>query len=288
MVGVAALLLSLYFSYLFTELKRLSFEYFAWKVGIIFNITTAIWLWVVFWTNESETKHYCFLYKPTKTIPYMEMSRDNDRIRSVYKQQFTIRTHSLTFIQKSKSLLPASSVLSRSPMAYDTTASYYKVICTDYVIYGNCQDRFGRFSWSKNDSNYLDVKLKLLEKVDNKDLRLVQNLTMGEVNFNQFMRLKNQLVIAAEIFGTNGSFSPVLIATCPMAWMNNSIWFTRWLTLWLGQTARFLWLCCGKLWTSQRVHMLKSEFLQGWRRTRSFNQMYMWIINGKNLSVYVM
>ena len=85
-------------------------------------------------------------------------------------------------------------------MAYNTTASLDKLTCTDYVDFGKCQDRFGRFSWSKNDSNCLHVKLKVFKKDDNKEFRLVQNLSMGEADFNQFMRLRNQLVNAAEDF----------------------------------------------------------------------------------------
>ena len=69
-------------------------------------------------------------------------------------------------------------------MAYNTTASLDKLTCTDYVDFGKCQDRFGLFSWSKNDSNYLDVKLKVFRKDDKKEFRLVQNLTMGEADFN--------------------------------------------------------------------------------------------------------
>ena len=45
---------------------------------------------------------------------------------------------------------------------------------------------------------------------DNRDFRLVQNLTMGEADFHQFMRLRNQLVIA-ENFGGEENSSPVLI-----------------------------------------------------------------------------
>ena len=44
-------------------------------------------------------------------------------------------------------------------MAYNTTVSLDKLTCNNYVDFGNCQDRFGQFSWSKNHSNYLDVKL---------------------------------------------------------------------------------------------------------------------------------
>ena len=97
-------------------------------------------------------------------------------------------------------------------MAYNTTASLDKLTCTDYVDFSKCQDGFGRFSWSKNDSNYLDIKLKVFKKDDNKDFRLAQNLTMGEADFNQFMRLRNQLVNAAKDFARD-NLTPVLIPT---------------------------------------------------------------------------
>ena len=85
-------------------------------------------------------------------------------------------------------------------MAYNTTASLHKLTCTDSMDFGKCQNRFERFIWSKNGSNYLDVKLKVFKKNENKEFRLVKNLTMGEADFNQFMRLRNQLVNAAETF----------------------------------------------------------------------------------------
>ena len=97
-------------------------------------------------------------------------------------------------------------------MAYNTTASLDKLTCTDYVDFGKCQDRFGRFSWSKKDSNYLDVKLKVFRK-DDKESRLVQNLTMGEADFNQFMRLRNQLANAAENLTREENLTPVVITT---------------------------------------------------------------------------
>ena len=98
-------------------------------------------------------------------------------------------------------------------MAYNTTASLDKLTCTDCVDFGKCQDRVGRFSWSKNDSNYLDVKLKVFRKDDKKEFRLAQNVTMGEADFNQFMRLRNQLVNAAENFAREENLTPVLIPT---------------------------------------------------------------------------
>ena len=134
-------------------------------------------------------------------------------IKDAYiSNELHLQKRSLTFIHKNKSLLSAASILSRSPMVYDTTASLDKLAFTDYVDFGKCQDRFGRFSWSETDSNYLDVKLKIFKKV-NKEFRLVQTLTMGEADFNQFMRLRNQVIIAAENCATEENLSPVLIPT---------------------------------------------------------------------------
>ena len=134
--------------------------------------------------------------------------------KEAYKSnKMLLQNHSLTFLHKNKSFLSATSILSRSPIAYNTTASLEKLTCTDYVDIGKCQDKFGQFSWSKKDSSYLDVKLKVFKKDDNKEFRLAQNLTMGEADFNQFMRLRNQLVNPAEKFAREEKFTPVLLPT---------------------------------------------------------------------------
>ena len=128
----------------------------------------------------------------------MEISRVIDPKIAYISNEMQLQSHSLIFIHKNKSLLSATSILSRSALAYNITPSLDKLTSTDSVNFGKCQDRFGRFSWSKNDSNYLDVKRKVFKKDDNKELRLVQNFTMGEANFNQSLQLRNQLVSAAE------------------------------------------------------------------------------------------
>ena len=99
-------------------------------------------------------------------------------------------------------------------MAYNTTASLDKLTCTDYVDFGKSLDRFGRLSWTKNDSNYLDIKLKLFTREDkNAEFRLRQNLSMGEPDFNQFIRQRNQLVVAADNFLREQNLPPVLQTT---------------------------------------------------------------------------
>ena len=212
------------------------------------------------------------------------MSNDNDQKHANIGNEKQLQNHSLTFIHKIKSLLSATSILSRSTMAYNTTASLDKLTCTDYVDFGKCQNRFGQFSWSINDSNYLDVKLKVFEKNDNKEFRLVQNLTMGEADFNQFMTLRNHLVNAAENFATEENLTSMLIPTISkdmdeqLKLAHKGVDVVDW-----ANTK----ICCGTMWTSLRVLMLKSDYLQGSRRTISFNKLSMWSINLKNLSIYL-
>ena len=98
-------------------------------------------------------------------------------------------------------------------MAYNSTASLKKLTCINYVDFGKGQDRFGQLVWSKKDSNQLDIKLKVFKKDDNKEFRLVQNLTTGEAYFNQFRQWRNQLVNVAENFAREETFSQVLIPT---------------------------------------------------------------------------
>ena len=96
-------------------------------------------------------------------------------------------------ISKINSLLSATSIPSRSPLAYNTTKTLDKMACTNYVDFGMSQDRFGRFSWSKIVSNYMDIKLKVFKREDkNAQFRLRQNISMGKADFNQFIRQGNQ------------------------------------------------------------------------------------------------
>ena len=73
-------------------------------------------------------------------------------------------------------------------MAYNTTNFLDKLTWTDYVDCDKSSDRFGRFSWTKNDSNYLDTELKVFKREDKTaEFRLRQNISMGEADFNHFI-----------------------------------------------------------------------------------------------------
>ena len=215
-----------------------------WKGCFFLNILQESWellvasrlpsdCWVVFWTNESEKqsttnfcthpqkkekmfniwKCYVTMTKKRKDSPYREKSRGNDE-KKVYESNSLQRlNHSSSFNVKNHSLLSATKVLSLSPMGYNTTPTLDNLTCTGYVDFGKCQDRFGQFFWSKIDSNDLDVRIEMLKRDDNGDFRLVHNLTKGEADFKQFMRLGNQPVNAAENFRREENLSPVLIPT---------------------------------------------------------------------------
>ena len=136
-----------------------------------------------------------------KKIPYMELLRDNDQKDAYISNEIQIQNHSLTFIQKNKSLLSATGFLFRSAMAYNTTDFLDKLNFADYVDFVKCQDRLERFSWTKNDSNSLDIKLKVFKREDkNAEFRLRQNFLMEWADFNQFIRQRIQLVLAADNF----------------------------------------------------------------------------------------
>ena len=99
-------------------------------------------------------------------------------------------------------------------MANNTNASIDKLYSTDYVNLGSCRDRFEWFFWSdETDAYYLDMKLKVFKKEDNKDFGLNQNFTMAVSFFNQFMQMSNQLAVAPIDFGGEQILSHTLIPT---------------------------------------------------------------------------
>ena len=107
-------------------------------------------------------------------------------------------------------LLTSPNNKNKSENAYNTTATLDKLACTDYVDFGHCQERSGRISWLKKDSNYMDIKLKVFKREDKTaELRLRQNLSMGGADFNQFIRQRNQLVVAADNFLREQNLSTV-------------------------------------------------------------------------------
>ena len=128
---------------------------------------------------------------------------------------------------------------------------------------------------------------KVFKKDDNKEFRTVQNLTKGEADFNQFMQLRSQIVIAAQNFPRGENLSPVQIATLYKDMVEQLKLAHKVVDVVDRANRKIVWLYCCTMWTSLRVLMLKSDYLQGRRRTKSINKLLMWIINLKNLSIYL-
>ena len=55
------------------------------------------------------------------------------------------------------------------------------------------------------------MKRKVFKRDENKQFRLAQNLTRGEAGFNQFIRLRNQLVVAVRDFSKEANLPPVQV-----------------------------------------------------------------------------
>ena len=152
-----------------------------------------------------------------KNSHFLEGPRENHSKKACESNSFMLLNHLSSFrLSKNFSLVSATNMLSVSPIAYNATASLDKLTCNNLVDFDKCQDGFRQFSWSKKYSIYLDVKLKVFQKDVNKDFRPVQNLTKGEANFNQFMRLMNKLLIAAKNFVK-------LVSNCEILTMSNDI-----------------------------------------------------------------
>ena len=144
-------------------------------------------------------------YHKRKEFPYLKTLRDNDQKRKllVWKHQVPLtgkeayisnkvqlQNYSSVFFQSDKSLPSASSTLSRSPMAYNTTASVGKPICTDYVEFGKGQDRLGQNSWSKNHSIYLDAKFEFFQKDGNKSFLTGAKSDIGRGRFQPVLKIE--------------------------------------------------------------------------------------------------
>ena len=55
------------------------------------------------------------------------------------------------------------------------------------------------------------MKLKVFKRDGNKQFRLAQNLTMGEADFIQFIRLRNQLLVAVRDYSKEENLPPVQV-----------------------------------------------------------------------------
>ena len=99
----------------------------------------------------------------------------------------------------------------------------------------------------------------MIETEDKRRFRPVRILTMGEADFNQFVRLRNQLVTAAENFGREENLSPVLIPTMSKVMDEQLKLAHNVFDVVTVPTERLVRLCCDTMGTAQRIQLLKSD-----------------------------
>ena len=89
-----------------------------------------------------------------------------------------------------------------SELAHNTTATLIKLAGTNYVDSGNCQ--MSRQLWTnslvKKFLLLLERETQSVQKRGKQRISIGTKLTLREADFNQFTRLKNQLVVAVRDF----------------------------------------------------------------------------------------
>ena len=170
----------------------------------------------------------------------MEIASETDHIRKHHVTMAKKETYmsknlqfqniSSFFIHKKKWLLSPTSVLSHSHIAYNTTAFLDNLPCTNYVVFGEMPGQIWTTFLVQKWFQLLACKTQSFQKRWQQKFRLVQNLTTGEAEFKQFMRLTNQLVNAAENIGRGENLFQVLIPTRFKNMDEQPKLVTRWLT----------------------------------------------------------
>ena len=85
-------------------------------------------------------------------------------------------------------------------MGSSMNATLDKSFCTDFVDFGKHQDRFGRVSWTKNEKKYLEIHFKVFKKDITNEFKRYQCVSLEQYDLKQFLRLQNQLILAADNF----------------------------------------------------------------------------------------
>ena len=117
--------------------------------------------------------------------------------------------------------------------------------------------------------------------------QLVNKITMREADFNQFMRLRIQLVVAAEYFATEEILTSVLIPTTSKD-MDEQLKLAHKVVdvVDIANQKVCLTLLRYNVDNPESSYDQVQLFPRGWT-TRSFNKLYMRFINSKNSSIYL-
>ena len=127
--------------------------------------------------------------KRKKKSPHKEVSRSNDPIKIVEGFISTTYSYKINLGVSSPKLTSLCSTLGipaqrPNPIADNTTVSFENVTCTDLVDFGKCQDEFELGFWSEDNSNFLDMKLKVFKKDVIRSFCVVQKICENQISTN--------------------------------------------------------------------------------------------------------
>ena len=148
---------------------------------------------------------------PKQEVPFTEKSRDNDRKTCVYQ----LRNAAPKSFFNSHSQKQITSFSYQQSFSFTHGSQHYFFLgqANFYRLCGLWQ--MSRQIWTIflviKRFQLIECKTQGIHERRNKEFRLVQNLTMGEADFIQFMQFRNQLVNAAESFATGEHLTPVLM-----------------------------------------------------------------------------
>ena len=185
-----------------------------------------------------------------------------------------------------KIISPINSIKCRQlkPMTYNATVSFDKQTYTDYVDVGECQDILGCISGSKKDSNYLGVKLRVLEEDDSKIFRLVTKFYNGRGRLQYFYETTNSASSYRRKvlkFNREGNSCPVEVPTISRP-IDDHFKLAHKLGDVVDRAHKK-----NSVTQSQRNHMPTSDFSQGRKRMRNFIKLPILYMIWKNLSIYL-
>ena len=111
----------------------------------------------------------------------------------------------------------------------------------------------------------------MLKRNENKQFRLVQDVTMGAADLIQFIRLRNQLVVAVRDFSKEENLPPVQVKLLAKD-MGEQLKLKHRVVEVVGRPHRKI---CATMWRSQRLHMFKCDCLKEERTKKNSNKLFM-------------
>ena len=165
-------------------------------------------------------------------------------------------------------------------------ATLDKPLCTDFVDFGKHHDRFGRFSWTKNKKNYLEIHFKVFKRDIANAIKRYQCVSLGQYDFKQFLRLRKKLIVAADNFTKEENLPYINVVGLSKDIDEQLKHVHKVIVIAGGPSAKCVLHCCATKKTIPKHPTRRYDSLHAGRRKRSFTNLSMWTITLMNWYIY--